>query len=700
MSNNHINVRNAVYVYVSSDKKQEPGGERTIIAMSKLVDHMRNLPWALTTLAAVLLAMTSVVTAQPNVAIVFDGSGSMWGTMPGSSQHKFKIVINAILKAAGTIPPMTRLSLVSFGQKRGLSGGCQTTNTLLPLSTFDLAVTQERLNKLNPQGGGPIVMGLRSAAAQLATVRGQKSIILVHDGPDNCGQNICEAVRELHAAQPNLRIHTLSLVAKPQHQTDMRCVVQATNGQLVQVFDSDAVDGSVARLMRAAFATSAPSERERPPQTTERPSNSAVAANAPQKPKPTSRPKTPGLMLSATLAPTLPPIQFPLVWSIEGPSGSQFPSVRKIRGPQPSRILIPGKHKVTLHLHDRDLTKEVEVTKGPRTPLVFNLDAAQLSLAAVLSRGGKFVQDASFKVRAVQKEKSQVFWDGVAPRQPLLLKPGEYEVTTNTSHVSVTENIKLEAGQKLNHDTILNAGNLELRLEDREGLDVSKTIVTVETDAPGTTTGRRVVTRSVQGVPTFLLPAGTYYVSARNGSITAKDQVAIAAGEIVKRSLKLPAMELRVRTRLGDQTAFVSQGAEYRIWQLSEPDLQPLTRKSSDARFDLPQGRYRIESRVGQQNAVIVRDFEVDKTGSGELTLVHEAGTVQLGVKANPAPKSIYWEVRDKGERTVWRSLDNSALITLRSGDYMLLAEVDNQLSRIPLKIESGLHLNVELGRN
>ena len=145
--------------------------------MSKLVDHMRNLPWALTTLAAVLLAMTSVATAQPNVAIVFDGSGSMWGTMPGSSQHKFKIVINAILKAAGTIPPTTRLSLVSFGQKRGLSGGCQTTNTLLPLSTFDLAVTQERLNKLNPQGGGPIVMGLRSAAAQLATVRGQKSII-------------------------------------------------------------------------------------------------------------------------------------------------------------------------------------------------------------------------------------------------------------------------------------------------------------------------------------------------------------------------------------------------------------------------------------------------------------------------------------------------------------------------------------------
>ena len=668
--------------------------------MSKIVDHMRNLPWALTTLAALLLTMTSTVIAQPNVAIVFDGSGSMWGTMPGSSQHKFKLVINAILKAAGTIPPTTRLSLVSFGQKRGLSGGCQTTNTLLPLATFDLAATEERLGQINPQGGGPIVKGLRSAASQLAAAKGQKSIILVHDGPDNCGQNICEAARELRAAQPNLRIHTLSLVAKPQHQTDMRCLAQATNGQLLQVFDTDAVDSSVARLMRIAFTADASSERERRPQTTKQPVNSAVAANARPNRELIRRPRTPGLMLSATLAPTLPPIQFPLVWSIEGPLGSQFPSVRKIRGPQPSRILIPGAYKVTLHLHDRDLTRQVEVTKGPRTPMVFNLNAAQLSLAAILSRGGKFVQDASFKVSAIQEGNRKIYWDGVAPRQPLVLKPGEYEVTASTGFVSVTEKLKLEAGQKLNHDTILNAGNLELRLEDREGIDIGKTIVTVETDAPGTTSGRRVVTRSVQSVPTFLLPAGTYYLSARNGSITAKDQVAIAAGEIVKRSLKLPAMELRVRTRLGNQAEFVSQGAEYRIWQLSDPNLQPLTSKSSDARFDLPQGRYRIESRVGQQNAIIVRDFEVDKTGSGELTLVHEAGTVQLGIKADPAPKSVYWEVRDQGDRTVWRSLDNSALITLQSGNYKLLAEVDNQLSRIPLKIESGRHLNVELGRN
>ncbi|MEM7747445.1 MAG: VWA domain-containing protein [Pseudomonadota bacterium] len=668
--------------------------------MNITLSHLRALTWTCVTAAASLAGATSASLANPNVAIVFDGSGSMWGTMPGSSQHKFKLVIDAILKKAATIPPSTRLSLVTFGQKKGLRGGCQTTRTLLPLSTFDLTATTDQFGAINPQGGGPIVLGLQEAAAQLSTVTGPKSILLVHDGPDNCGQDICAAAREIRLSQPNLRVHTLSLIARPQHQANVQCLARSTNGQLIEVFESNTVDSAVANLMRTAFAvpTARPTNKtvdpEKPTAQTVEPKTTASSR------PPRKRPSTPGVMLSATLATGGNPIEQPLVWSIEGPIGRDSSWVRKVRDPLPSRTLIPGKYKVALHLPDRIIEKEVSVPKGPRTLINFNLDAAQLSLAAVLNRGGKFVQDASFQVKSADGNSPTVYWDGIAPRQPLILPAGDYQITTSTGHVSVTDQIKLAAGQQLNHDAVLNAGNLELVLEGQQKPEASKTVITVETDAPDTATGRRVVTRSVQAVPTFLLPAGTYYLSARNGSVTAKDQVAVAAGEIVRRSLKLPAMKLRVRTKLGTGRAFVEDGAEYRIWRLSRPDLQPLISKLPDARFELPRGRYRIESRIGQQNAVIVRDFEVDKTGTGELTLVHEAGTVQLGVKASPPPKKIYWEVRDQNERIIWRSLENSALVTLQSGNYVLLAEVDSQLNRIPMKIESGRHLNVELGRN
>ena len=671
-----------------------------MIGMGKTLNHIRALIWTIITLAASTLSFLGMAHAQPSVTIVFDGSGSMWGTMPGSSQHKFKLVVDAILKSAGTIPPTTRLGLVSFGQKKGLRGGCQTARTMMPLSTFDRATTSSQLGKLNPQGGGPIVLGLRAAAAQLATATEQKSIILVHDGPDNCGQNICAAAQEIRAAQPNLRIHTLSLVAKPQHKVDMRCLAKITNGQVIEVFESRSVDSAVANLFRAAFAVapSRPASTQKAPAKTSRqvPKSTTAGPQRAQRP----RPSTPGLMLSATLAKGRPPIDQPLVWSIEGPLGAKGSSVRKIRNAQPSRILIPGNYKVALHLHDRKLEKEVTVPKGPRTPVNVVLDAAQLSLAAVLKGGGNYVQDATFEVRSASQGNAKLHWDGVAPRQPLILPAGAYQITASAGHATVTTEIKLSAGQQLNHDAVLNAGNIELRLQGRNDLNLSKTVITIETDAPNTPSGRRVVARSVQAVPTFLLPAGTYYVSARNGSITAKNQVAVAAGEIVKRTLKLPAMVLRVRTKLAAQKSFINSGAEYRIWRLSNPELQPLTSKIADARFELPRGRYRIESRVGQQNAVIVRDFEVEKTGTGELTLVHEAGTVQLGIKANPPPKSIYWEVRDQNERIVWRSLENSALVTLRSGSYLLLAEVNNQVNRIPMKVESGRHLNFELGRN
>ena len=668
--------------------------------MNITLSQIRALTWTCVTAAASLVAATSAGLANPNVAIVFDGSGSMWGTMPGSSQHKFKLVIDAILKKASTIPQSTNLSLVTFGQRKGLRGGCQTTRTLLPLAPFDLTATTDQLATINPQGGGPIVSGLREAAAQLSTVKGPKSIVLVHDGPDNCGQDICAAARELRLTQPNLRIHTLSLIAKPQHQANVQCLARTTNGQLIEVFESNTVDSAVTSIMRVAFAvrTTRPTNKKTTP-TQPVAQSAQPKTTAAQRPERT-RPSTPGVMLSATLAANGNPIEQPLVWSIEGPMGRDSSWIRKVRNPLPSRILIPGKYKVALHLPDRVVEKEISVPKGPRTLVNFNLEAAQLSLAAVLNPGGKFVQDASFEVKSADGNKQTVYWDGIAPRQPLILPAGNYQITTSTGHVSVTDQIKLTAGQQLSHDAVLNAGNLELILEGQQDQEASKTVITIETDAPNTATGRRVVTRSVQAVPTFLLPAGTYYLSARNGSVTAKDQVAIAAGEIVKRALKLPAMKLRVRTKLSSGRAFVEAGAEYRIWRLNRPDLQPLTSKLPDARFELPRGRYRIESRIGQQNAVIVRDFEVDKTGTGELTLVHEAGTVQLGVKASPPPNRIYWEVRDRNERIVWRSLENSSFVTLQSGDYLLLAEVDNQLSRIPLKIESGRHLNVELGRN
>ncbi len=667
--------------------------------MSNTVNHIRTLIWALMTLAVSTLSLIGLARAQPNVAIVFDGSGSMWGTMPGSSQHKFRLVVEAMLKAAGTIPESTRLGLVSFGQRRGLQGGCQTVRTMLPLAPYDRATISDQLGKLNPQGGGPIVSGLRTAAAQLATANGAKSIILVHDGPDNCGQDICAAAREIRASQPGLRVHTLSLVAKPQHQADMRCLARLTGGQLIDIYNSKTVDSAVAGVFRTAFSVG--------------PTRPNTNTNANQTSKPSAKPEraaprraqrpipsTPGVMLSAALAEGRPPIRQPLIWSVEGPLGGQASKTTKFRDAQPSQKLAPGKYKVALHLHDRKLEQQINVPKGPRTPVNVNLNAAQLSLAAVLRPGGNYVQDATFEVRSPASKTGKLYWYGVAPRHPLILPAGDYRVVASAGHASVTNEIKLSAGQQLNHDSVLNAGNLELRLQGRNDLDFSKTVVTVETDAPKTPTGRRVVARSVQAIPTFLLPAGTYYLTARNGSITAKDQVAVAAGVIVKRTLRLPAMVLRVRTKLAEKNAFINSGAEYRIWRLSNPELQPLTSKTADARFELPRGRYRIESRVGQQNAVIVRDFEVEKTGTGELTLFHEAGTVQLGIKADPPPKSVYWEVRDQNERIVWRSLESSALVTLKSGPYLLVAEVNNQINRIPITVESGRHLNFELGRN
>ncbi len=87
-------------------------------------------------------------------------------------------------------------------------------------------------------------------------------------------------------------------------------------------------------------------------------------------------------------------------------------------------------------------------------------------------------------------------------------------------------------------------------------------------DDPDAPLGRREVTRSAAPAPAFTLPARTYYVTARSSGAEAREQIAIGAGDVVKRSLPLALAHLSLSATLGGAPAPESLPVAFSIVRL------------------------------------------------------------------------------------------------------------------------------------
>lgn len=664
-----------------------------------------NLIIALATAAFMTLPLqiTPAHAQQPaSVAIVMDGSGSMWGKLPGSDQVKFAAAADRLLAHLATVPVTTQVGAILFGQRS--RGGCGEARTLKPLAPYDQAEMAAAFKLLNPQGRGPLVLGLRRAAEMLGPAKGPRHVILVHDDPDNCSQDVCAAAREIKQAYPNLRTHAVSLTPKPQNRGALACLTQITGGRIIEVNNISQADAAIANIVRYAAlsgrgtgesqtASNAPGEKN-----AAQSGQQQEVQTRPPSPEPARAP-TPGLMLSAALKAGDRVIEDGLFWSIGRLEGDNVTPQHKTSKSRPSIALAPGRYRVELRANGYTRTADIDVKEGPRTLLRMDLDAAAVSLSATLNERGTVVGDAAFAVTAAGGDAAPV-WSGLAPRSPLILSAGNYTITTTAGRVTRRRDIRVEVGQKLKLAVPLQAGYLTVRSRLAGNRKPDGAIVAIEADDPASPDGRRTIVRSIRAEPSFLLPAGTYYATARVGAAEKTEQVAVAAGKVIEKTVIVPRMHLKIVSRYPGRNSNIQDNVRYRVWQLRAPNTPPLVSTEPAPTFKLAPGPYRIESRVGKQNATIVRDFEVTNAATGRLVLVHEAGSVELAVQQHTSAKDIYWEIRNPQGQVIWRSLEAAPQVTLKAGQYSIISEIAGQTSKTPLTVKAGRHFKVELGLN
>ncbi|MEO1609859.1 MAG: VWA domain-containing protein [Pseudomonadota bacterium] len=647
-------------------------------------------------LGAFLAGNAAHAQTVPSVVIVIDGSGSMWGNLPGTSKSKFTASSNALQETLKGLSNKPDIGLVAFGQKP--RGGCNEVETLLEVQTYDPDRISGAIKQINPQGRGPVVKGLNKAGKILDVSAPPRNIFIINDDPDNCNKDICAAAKSLKQRLPDIRVHALTLAPKQADKGAMACLAEVTGGRVIEAANAkEAVAGMQAIMADINRDGSAPSTAPGATAFEDNGTAKAGALNLPLK-RERAVPNTPGLMLQALLEENGAILQDGLMWKIIRLENNVEKVIKHTTESAPSVALQPGRYSVALRTAGLVRHQEIEVKEGRRTVAPFNLEVAAIALSSVLVEGGPRVEDAKFTISKIDgSTPDDVVWSGMAPRVPLIIKPGEYKLEVSAGRVSQSHAFSASAGEQINLIVPLNAGYLKIKTTqlDQALLVNSSAVVSIQTDDPTKPSGRRLVARSIQANPNFLLDPGTYYVKAEGAPSANEERVVIAAGQIVERILTVTRMRLSVTSRFQGSTTKINKNIRYRIWPSETNTVPALTSSSPAPEFDLFPGRYRIEARVGKQNAVTVRNFETTPSPDGKIVLDLDAGTVAL--KTPQLYPDTSWEIRDAADQTIWRTMKAQPTLTLKSGRYKVIAEVKNEILTRDILIESGRHINVEI---
>jgi Ca-activated chloride channel homolog len=663
---------------------------------------------------ACLSGPQSALAADPaSTIVVFDGSGSMWGKLEGEKQTKLVLAREALKASAAKLKPDSRLGLASFGHRR--QADCTDVQVIVPPEGGTAEKIGTVLDKHNPRGKGPLTFALKESAKALGKGPGRKSIILIHDDPDNCQQDACAALGELQASAPGIQISVIGVGLKPDDTQRLMCLTKPTGGAIIDAQNGAQIAAGIDEAVRlASLEAAAPVV---PAVELAKPAAVPVAAAPVQPVVPQRAPLIttgpPALRLAALLAPDALPHPHSVRWSVTPETAGASP-VFTGAGQDVIVPLPAGRYIVEAQDGLVRATQPVEVKEAGQSSgdLVLNAGVLRLTLAtgrdaasAAMTAVTIFEMGANGSAAGSLKPVGVLsgFDDTVA------LPAARYLVRVQRGAQIVERPMTIAAGRTEDLSMTLNSSRLMLSLAAAPGQPVTPKVAdderqavlfTIFEDDPDMPKGRREVTRSAAPEPDFILAPGTYYVVARQGYVEARERITLVAGEVLRKSLSLLPATVKLSQRLGAMPpGGASAAVTYRLERLDvvPPDIMTINQAATTVL--LPAGRYRIDAHHGRINAQSSREVIVAAGETYDVVFEPKAGLVQfkLGGEAAAAATDVFWELRDTDGRPVLVTAQSNLSALLQAGRYTVAAETRDKRYQKAFEVRTGEQHVVEL---
>lgn len=211
----------------------------------------------------------------------------------------------------------------------------------------------------------------------------------------------------------------------------------------------------------------------------------------------------------------------------------------------------------------------------------------------------------------------------------------------------------------------------------------------------------RIIARSQDAQPRFLLPPGSYVLHAAYGFASGTKRVNLGPQGSAEQ-VAVSAGALSLAGSIGDTPippAQLSFSVFVPLQGNSEGRLVVSSAKGGEL-IRLPEGTYHIVSTYGDSNAIQRADVKVESGKVTDATLHHRAARVTLKLVAAAGGEAFAgtaFSVLTPGGDVIREAIGAFPQVILAEGDYVLIARQEGQVFSREFKVESGLDRDIEV---
>lgn len=184
-----------------------------------------------------VLSAQAVDTHYPEVMIILDGSGSMWG-MAGD-ETKIKAAKDVMHELVPSLPSEIKLGLTVYGHRQ--KGRCDDIEIMMPAGSDDRDLLLRKVDSINPKGKTPIADSIKIVVNELKIKENETTIILVSDGEETCNPDPCGIVKMLKATGIKFILHVVGFDVDQIQKEELSCLAEAGGGQYFDATDAAAL---------------------------------------------------------------------------------------------------------------------------------------------------------------------------------------------------------------------------------------------------------------------------------------------------------------------------------------------------------------------------------------------------------------------------------------------------------------------------
>jgi hypothetical protein len=166
---------------------------------------------------------------------------------------KIEVAKEVATKIVEGLPEDATVAFRVYGRRirEGRPGDCEDSELVFPFGRVDKPRLTERIQEIQALGTTPLAHSLQQAAGDFGDASGEKVLILVTDGKEECGGSPVQVVEELNAQGFDVRVNVVGFaLAEETVKLEMQRVAELTGGRFFDAQDAeglrDAIEESLA----------------------------------------------------------------------------------------------------------------------------------------------------------------------------------------------------------------------------------------------------------------------------------------------------------------------------------------------------------------------------------------------------------------------------------------------------------------------